>query len=439
MLQNFDNFKKTFSGKIILPTDKEYTQASTVFLSTGTPALIVKPSHAQDVAVAIKFARDSKLAIAVRSGGHSGQGFGTNNGGIVIDVSAMNTVELIDAEEQVVKIGTGARWIEVAEKLRTHGLALSSGDTKTVGVGGLTLGGGIGWLVRKVGLTIDNLLAAEIVTSNGEILRTSSTENSELFWAIRGGGGNFGIVTSFEFTAYPLTEVYAGPISYSIEEVGSVLKNWRDVMRKAPDELNSTALVMPSFAGNPPGVMLLNCYAGDDEQTIEPLKKLGKLVFQDVKKKAYAEVLEDAHPPQGVEIITKVMFVKDFSDEFIDAIAEQCKVQIHIIQIRYLGGAMNKVASDATAFAHRDKEVLIVVPAFIPLNSTPEVVTKALEPWSKLVKFGSGTYSNLLSTNTAEDVKAMYPGSTYERLAKIKKQYDPENVFKSNLNIEPKK
>ncbi len=442
MLLNFDAFKQKFSGQIILPADAAYANTSGVFMHTGAPALVVKPTTSEDVISAIQFARDSKLDLSVRSGGHSGPGFGTNTDGMVIDLSAINSVEIIDTERHIVRVGSGAKWIDVVMKLKEHGLALSSGDTKTVGVGGLTLGGGIGWLVRKVGLTIDCLISAEVVTVNGDVLKASAAENQDLFWAIRGGGGNFGIVTYFEFTATPLSKVFAGMVAYSLDELPNILKGWREVMRVAPEELNSTALVMPSFGGNPPGIMIMCCYAGEDEavamKAIEPLRKLGAVVHEDIKEKAYADVLEDAHPPAGVHIIAKNIFVKEFSDELIDQIQTLCKTAIPILQIRSLGGAMNRVASDATAFPHRSSEVLLVSPTFAPLDATEDVITQSMKPWESLATFGDGTYANLLSTNTTEDIRSAYPQETYSRLAKIKKQYDPENVFKNNFNIQPK-
>lgn len=440
MLNNFDSFKQSFSGEIITPDHKEYEKARTVFLHTGSPEVIVRPKNAEDVVKALQFAKVNNLNLSVRSGGHSGAGFGTNDGGMVIDMTAINSVEVVDKDKHLVRIGAGALWGNVAQELQKHGLALSSGDTKTVGVGGLTLGGGIGWLVRKVGLTIDNLVSAQIVTADGKILHISATENQDLFWAIRGGGGNFGIATYFEFITYPLEQVYSGMMMFGLDDLSAVVTGWRDVMRSAPQELNSTLMVMPSFAGNPPGVMILVCYVGDEgagKKAIEPFQKLGKVVHQDIKMKPYAELLEDAHAPQGMLIIAKDMFVQDFSDALITAIVDQCKVSIPILQIRYLKGTMNAVPTDATAFAHRNSEVLMVSPVFAQPNSTEAEISQALEPWEKLAKFGSGMYCGLLSLNTQAEVEGTYPQATYDRLAKIKKIYDPENVFRGNYNVKP--
>jgi hypothetical protein len=439
--ESLSAFKQHFSGQIILPTDPGYKEASSVFMHTGAPAIIVRPKTAQDVVIAIQFVKDNKLVLSVRSGGHSGPGFGTNTDGAVIDMSHMKAIELIDAEKHIVRIQSGATWVEVATALQQHGLAISSGDTKTVGVGGLTLGGGIGWLVRKVGLAIDNLVAAEVVTADGKVVRASDSEHTDLFWAIRGGGGNFGIVTSFEFAAYPIGKVFAGPISYGIDEVGAVLRGWRDAMRVAPEELNSMIMVLPSFGGNPPAVMILSCSSNSDtaaaQEALAPLKTFGKVLMDGVKQKEYAEVLEDAHPPQGMEVVANNVFLKTFSDEVIAAIVEMCKSAIPILQIRALGGAMNRVAADSTAFPHRDSEVLLVCPTFLPIGAAPDVVDAAMKPWKTLAAFGSGAYANLLSAVTEENVRAAYPQATYERLAAIKKIYDPENIFNQNYNIKP--
>lgn len=436
-----DTLQQTFTGDIILPTDSGYKEASSVMMHTGAPAIILRPKTTQDVVTAIQFVKDNMLVLSVRSGGHSGPGFGTNTDGAVIDMSLMKAVEVIDREKHIVRIESGATWIEVANALQTYGLAISSGDTKTVGVGGLTLGGGIGWLVRLVGLTIDTLIAAEVVTADGKVLKVNSDEHPDLFWAIRGGGGNFGIVTSFEFAATPIGKVVSGPISYGIDEVGVVLRGWRDTMRTAPEDLNSMAVVLPTFGGNPPAVMVFACASNPDEAVasgaVAPLKSLGKVVMDGTKSGDYAEILQDAHAPQGVDVIAHNVFMKEFSDAVIDTIVEMCTSAIPILQIRYLGGAMNRVATDSTAFPHRDSEVLVVCPTFLPVGATPDIVDAAMQPWKKLSSFGSGAYANLLSAATDENIRAAYPQATYERLAAIKKIYDPENLFSQNYNIKP--
>ena len=434
-----DSLKSTFSGKIILPSDAEYEATRNSLFKKGSPAIILQPKTADDVRTAVQFATKNSLLLSVRSGGHSAAGFSTNENGLVIDLSLMRKVEIIDKAKNKVKIEAGASWYDAATTLKPLHLAISSGDTKTVGVGGLTLGGGVGWLVRKHGLTIDHLVAAEVVTAEGKIIRTSATEEPDLFWAIRGGGGNFGVVTSFEFIAQPIGDVFAGHITYGTEHTAEILKGWRDCMRSADESFSSILTILPSFGGNPPAIMISCCYASDDEKTameaIDPLLHLGKLVSQNISRKAYVDVLEDAHPP-GVRIVVKNVFTEKLSDEMIEAIiSAQKKKTDFILQIRSLGGAMNRVASDATAFPHRSSEALLICPHFLPANATDEQIKEAVKPWEAISAFGKGAYSNFVSDATQKEIQEMYLGTTYKRLQKIKTMYDPKNIFSQNYNV----
>lgn len=437
-MKDIETIKQVFAGDVIVDGDALYDEASTILMYKGSPTVIFCPKNNEDIAAAIAYAKGNGLVLSVRSGGHSGAGHSTNDGGVVIDLSHFNGVEIVDEHECLVRIGGGAKWGDIAKKLGEHNLAISSGDTKSVGVGGLTLGGGIGWMVRKYGLALDSLVSAEIVTADGQTLHLSNTENPDLFWAIRGGSGNFGVVTQFEFKAHPVKNVVAGTIAYKLDGMDKLLKGWRDAMRQAPEELTTMFLVMPSFGGNPAAAMIIACYAGDDEaaamQAIEPLTKLGEVIGNDVKQKEYAEVLEEAHPPQGMKVIVHDTFIKDFSNEVIETIASQEGL---ILQLRYLGGAMNRVPAEATAFAHRDNEVLIVAPTFVGPNATDEEIAKALEPWSKIEAFGNGSYCNFLSDASEKSITASYPEATYDRLVQVKKQYDPENTFSQTYNIKP--
>lgn len=434
--------KQNFSGEIILPSDSAYEKARATFIHKGTPAVVVRPCTSKDVAAAIQYAKNNALMLSVRSGGHNGAGLGTNNGGLVIDMSLMNKIEIVNKDQRLVRIETGAVWGNVAKTLQGHGLALTSGDSTSVGVGGLALGGGVGWMVRKYGLTIDSMKAAEIVTADGKILRISANEHSDLFWAIRGGGGNFGVVTYFEFTAYPVGKVFSGMIIYTLENLPGLLKGWRDYMRVATEDLTVMVLLMPAMMGNPPSAIAWCCYAGDDEaaaaKVIDPLLKIGTVVQNNVVKKNYVDVLEEPHPPEGVKIIVNNGFTQNFSDEIIQTVAKHYgKDNSPALQIRSLGGAMKRVPSDATAFHHRNSEVLFVSATFLPMNTSKEDIDKAMIPWNSIAPFTSGAYVNFFSTATADDVSKIYPKSTYERLAKIKKQYDPQNIFNQNYNIMP--
>jgi FAD/FMN-containing dehydrogenase len=433
--------KKAVGGDVIVPGDAEYDAASTIMVTKGAPAVVVRPKSPHDVAAAIAFARANQLKLSVRSGGHSNAGHSTNVGGLVIDLIHLKTVEVLDEAKHTVRIGAGAQWGAVAEVLAAHGLGISSGDTRTVGVGGLTLAGGVGWMVRKYGLALDNLLAAEIVTADGRILRASATEEPDLFWAVRGGGGNFGVATSFEFAAHPTGQVYAGMAMYELADVATLLKGWRDLMRAAPEELTTMFLIMPgvaAFPKMPVAAMILFCYAGDDEavaaKVVDPFLQLGKLMHKDIRLKDYAEVLEDAHPPAGLKVITNNTFIHELTDDAVQGLASAKGL---VLQIRSLGGAMNRIAPDATAFAHRDSEVLVVAPTFVAPDATPEVQHEALAPWRIVAALGNGAYISFFSEDSGNELHAAYPPATYERLARIKQAYDPENIFKQNYNIPP--
>jgi FAD/FMN-containing dehydrogenase len=433
--------KSSIAGEIALPGSPAYEQASAILITKGTPAVVVLPRQTEDIPKILSFARAAELTISERNGGHRNAGHSTNDGGIVIDTRHLNAVAVIDEQKRLVRVGAGATWEAVAKALQPRGWGISSGDTKTVGVAGLALAGGVGWMVRRDGLALDNVAAVEIVTADGTVLRASATENQDLFWAVRGGGGNFGIATSFEFIAHPVDHVYAGMVMYDLQDLRQLLLGWRDYMRTAPEELTTMFLVMPAnpaFAGMPASAIIMICYAGGDEatamQAIEPLLGLGKVINKDIQRKPYADVLEEAHMPEGIKVITNNAFIRELSDEIIDVI---CKNSGQILQIRSVGGAMNRIAPDATAFAHRDNEVLIVAPTFVAPDATGAAIDEALKPWQHIAAFSSGAYVSFFSEATAEALSAAYPPATLERLAQIKKQYDPENIFSRNYNIRP--
>jgi hypothetical protein len=294
--------------------------------------------------------------------------------------------------------------------------------------------------VRKYGLTIDSMLAAEVVTADGRILPASEEENPDLFWAVRGGGGNCGVVTRFEFSAAPVTDVVAGSIVYALEDLPQLVKGWREVMRVAPDELSSAFVVMPAFAGNPPAATVFCCYAGADEATamgvIEPLLRLGTVVQHEIVTKAYPDVLEDPHPPEGIRVVVKSVFVRSLDDDLVQTIGEiYGSGEARVLFLRSLGGAMARVPANATAFGHRDVETMLVSGTFMAPDASDADTEQALQPWQRVAAFGCGSYVNFLSTATPEDVAAIYPPATYERLARVKQEFDPNNVFSQNHNV----
>ena len=316
MNSTLEALRRDFSGDIIEPGDAEYESASRSLFAAGAPAYVLRPRSVGDVQAGIRFATRSQLVLSVRGGGHGLAGFATNDGGVVIDLRDLASVEIVDEEQHLVRVGGGATWGRVAAALAPHGLAISSGDTKSVGVGGLTLTGGIGWKVRKYGLALDNVVAADVVLADGTMVQASATENPELFWGIRGGGGNFGIVTSFEFAAHPTTDVFYGKIRFPASEAAHVLQGWADYLRSAPDELTSVVILADPSAGGPNAPLeILVAFDGDDPElaadALAPIRRLGTVIDDDVALTPYADTLADgATPPPGIEFVTRSAFVE---------------------------------------------------------------------------------------------------------------------------------
>jgi FAD/FMN-containing dehydrogenase len=305
MSSALETLRRDFGGAIIEPGGAEYESARRTPLAVGNPGYVLRPGSVEDVQAGVRFAArfaaSTRLALSVRSGGHGFPGFGTNDGGVVIDLSRLAHVEIIDKERHLVRIGGGATWGQVATALAPAGLAISSGDTKSVGVGGLTLAGGIGWKVRKYGLPLDNVTAAEVVTASSEVVHASAAENPELFWAIRGGGGNFGIVTAFDFAAHPTTDVFYGTITFAAAEAAAVIQGWADYLRTAPDELTSTVEFANPFGGPGAPVEIYVAFDGDDPElaarAIDPIRRLGTVTGDDVALQPYADTLAEGTPP----------------------------------------------------------------------------------------------------------------------------------------------
>ena len=445
MSSALETLRRDFSGDIIEPGEVEYESAGRSRLASGHPAHVLRPGSVGDVQAGVRFAASTGLVLSVRGGGHGFAGFGTNDGGVVIDLSKLADVEIIDSERHLVRIGGGATWGQVAAALAPHGLAISSGDTKSVGVGGLTLTGGIGWKVRKYGLALDNVAAAEVVIASGRVVRASAEENQELFWAIRGGGGNFGIVTAFEFAAHSTTDVFYGTIAFPASEAATVLQGWADYLRDAPDELTSTVAVANPFGGGPEApVEIQVAFDGDDPElgakAIDPIRRLGTVTGDDIALKPYADTLADGvTPPPGLQFALRSAYAdKESVSEVLQILAEvRASERSPFIAVRSVGGAVSRIPDDATAYAHRQAELMVVTTAAGP-KPVVEAARPALEAiWRRLAPHVSGAYANFLSSATAEDVAAIYPVETYQRLAAVKRQYDPGNLFARNHNIRP--
>ncbi len=446
-MTSIDDLRASLDGALLLPGDDGYTDAATTHYATGEPALVVVAASTADAVAAVRHATSNGLRLSVKGGGHGTSGASTNTGGVLLDLVRLDTVELVDETAPVdggalVRIGGGATWGAIAEALSEHDLALTSGDTVSVGVGGLTLGGGIGWLVRKYGLALDSLVAAEVVTADGTVVTASESDHADLFWALRGGGGNFGVVTAFTFAAHPLAGIVSGTITLDPGHLAATLKGWRDVMRSAPEELNVTFAALPAFGpDNPPTVQLSICY-GDTDRTaadaaIAPLLALPGVLSHDIKPMPYRDLLvENPGPPPGITIVDSNSFSDDFSDELIDRL-----VELHealggaVLMIRSLRGAFNRVPTDATAFAWRDAEVLLISAAFLPPDAPAGREDEIRASWRGLGKRVAGAYGNFTSKDDAQTLGVLYPPATRARLDEVKAKYDPDNVFHGNQSL----
>ena len=441
-------------GDLILPGDHNYESERGIWNGNADchPALIVRCADVADVIEAVNFAREQGMVISVRSGGHSLAGYSTNDDGMVIDLSHMKSIS-IDPERRVARIEAGLTWKEVAEALQPYGLALTSGDTGSVGVGGLILGGGIGWMVRKYAMTIDHVRAVEVVTADGEFLRASADEHADLYWGLRGGGGNFGVATAFEVNVDPAGMILGGAVFYDAAEAESVLRAYTRYATEAPDELTTITMLMaappapfiPPERQGSPVVAIIVCYAGDlaeGERVVEPLRHLGTPVADVIAPMPYPVMFaftEEASI-RGLDHYDRSMFMKEMSDDVLHIIAEAVPIisPATIVQIRILGGAMGRVPVDATAFAHRDKRAMVSVFNMGPRSADNERhEALADQVWQSLKSYGDGVYVNFLDKEGEQRVREAYPPATYERLAELKKRYDPDNLFHLNQNIAP--
>ena len=424
--------------EVLVPGDDGYAQTATTLFADGTPDLVVRPRDAAGVAAALRYAGDAGLAVTVRSGGHSMAGLSTSPDGMIIDTRRISGVRLLDPASGRVRVGAGATWGAVAAALRPYGLGLTAGDTNQVGVGGLTLGGGIGWMVRRYGLVIDSLAAAQLVTADGRLIGADAVEHADLFWALRGGGGNFGVAVGFDFTAQPVTSVHFGAVGYQTGDLPRLIAGWRDLMRASDEKLTTTLSLMPAVAGQPASVTLSCCYAssagGEAAEALRPFRALAPVGSDSIRAMSYADVLEDVTPlPPGLRMEVRNVFFTALDDARIGVVDELFTGGGAALSLRSMGGAVARVSRDATAFAHRDAEVMVAA-AFLLSGPTP---SEALNRWSPVAALGSGAYVGFLGSADPADVAAAYPPDTYRRLAEVKRRYDPRNTFRRTHNIVP--
>jgi FAD/FMN-containing dehydrogenase len=445
------DLQRGLAGQVIAPDDAGYDAARTVF--TGgidrRPAVIVKVADASDVARVVALARETGLELAVRSGGHSGAGHGVSEGGIVLDLSGMKAVE-IDVEGRTAWAEAGLTAAELSAALGAHRLAIGFGDTGSVGIGGITLGGGVGYLVRKYGLTIDDLLAAEVVTADGQLLRTDAETHPDLFWAIRGGGGNFGVATRFRYRLHELPSIVGGMLI--LPATADVVARFMAEAAAAPDELSTIANVMPC----PPMpfvpeerhgelvVMAIVAYAGDTEageRALAPFRALAAPIADMVRPMPYAEIYPPDDPDYHPMAVSRTMFVDAIDGDDAQLIVDRLNASdasLRVAQLRTLGGAMARVPAEATAFAHRASRIMVNIAAFYDGPEDQIVRTAWVEDFAAALKQeDEGAYVNFLVDEGEARIRAAYPGSTWDRLRAIKARYDPTNLFRLNQNIPP--
>ncbi len=442
-------------GRVIRPGDADYESARRVYNANidRRPDLIVRCVDVADVMRCVSYARERGLAIAIRGGGHSAPGFGTCDGGVVIDLSSMKGIR-VDPGARTARAEGGSTWADLDHATHAFGLATPGGIVSTTGIGGLTTGGGFGYLSRSYGLSCDNLISADVVTADGELRIASPTQNEDLFWAIRGGGGNFGVVTSFEFRLHPVRDMYAGPILYSLDQTAGVLRLYRDFLRTAPREMSAffAFLIVPSHAPFPehlwgktlPGIMCAcNADPAVAESMIRPLREFGPplLALPHSMPYPFLQSLFDGLVPHGLHHYWKGDFVRDLTEE---AIAEHVKfgprlpTAQSIMHIYPLDGAVQDVGPTETAFAYRDVRFVHVISAIsADSGSLPAYREWAQEYWAALHPHSAaGSYMNFLMEEGEERAAKSYGGNR-ERLAPIKAKYDPENLFRVNQNIQP--
>ncbi len=428
---------------IALPGSELYEKASQFFKRTLAPNIVVRPTSSEEMAVIIHFINENKLPFAIKSGGHSNIVYDLADDIILIDLAALAEVEIADKEKGLIRVGSGALAGKVANKLDQHGLALASGDSRVVGIGGLATGGGLGFLVRKYGALVDDVVSLEVVTADGTIVEANKNANDDLFWAIRGSGSNFGIVTHLTIQAHPVTNVFEVTVSYPLENTATIIKGWRNTMRNAPAEFTSILTVLPSKADTPGSVLIHGCVIGADEtiakEIVAPLLIIGKPNRYSLEPMRYKDILEDmSFRATARYSIARNAFLKTFTDEAIDTIARLSdQGTLPVLQIRHVAGVMNQRPLAMTAFSHRDSEVLVYYSTSVDFNATEKEIHASLEAWRILEPLGSGCYINMSSLATKTEVARAFPPEVLKRLEKIKKQYDPANIFSANYNIPP--
>ena len=451
--RSISELQERLSGYVILPDDERYQSARDLrgFVNTRFPSLIVRAASAEDVAEAVRFARVHGLPFSVRGGGHSIAGYTLLDGAVAIDMTEMTGVT-IDPERQTARVQGGAKSRDLALPAHEHGLALSTGDTGSVGLGGLVTGGGIGFFVRKYGLAADRLLSVRVVTADGEIVSASHVENPDLFWAIRGGGSNFGIVVEFEFQLVPVKNVVGGALVLPATQ--EVVRGYLEYSAQAPDELSTMGTIThapeaPFISADHVGdnvLLILAAWTGDPAEAdaaYAPLRALAEPVADTIGEIPYPAIfqyMEWAEQPHGHSI--RMMFADEIPDAAIDdciASIENASSPVSGIHFRGLGGQLARIPESSAAFAHRQRRYFVAVLGIWFDRDDDASIHHAWTEniWSKISHLREGVYVNFLEREGEARVREAYPDTVYERLAEVKARWDPENVFQANQNVRP--
>ncbi len=449
---SIEDLRPSVLGRVIGPDDPDFDRARMVMpggLGDDRPAVIVKVANADDVVRVIELARQTGLDLAVRSGGHSAAGYGVVEGGIVLDVSDLKSID-IDVDGRTVWAGSGLTAAELATALDEHGLGVGFGDTGSVGIAGITLGGGVGYLGRKYGLTIDDLIAAEIVTADGAILQVDADNEPDLFWAIRGGGGNFGVVTRFRYRVHEVGQIVGGLLI--LPATVDTVAGYIAAAEAAPEELSTIANVMPcpplpfipaEHHGEVVIFGILACVGEPEaaERAIAPFRELATPVADFVHPMRYPEIYPPEDPAYHPMAISRTMFIDHVDRPVAALILDQLAAsdaKMRAAQLRVLGGAIARVPADATAYAHRSSKIMVNVAVFYEGPDDKPRREAWVTAFTRALHQGDdGAYVNFVGDEGDERVHAAYPGATWDRLASVKARYDPTNLFHRNQNIPP--
>lgn len=443
-----DGFQAVLRGDLVRSAHEGYEAARRVWNGNidRRPALIARCAGVADVQQTVNFARTHRLRVSVRGGGHSAPGYGTNDGGLVIDLSPMKGIR-VDPGTRTAWAQGGVLWRELDHETQAFGLATTGGTVSNTGIAGLTLGGGLGWLMGKHGLTVDNLLSADVVTADGQFRRASSTDEPDLFWALQGGGGNFGIVTSFEYRLHPVTQVLGGLVLHPLDQARSVLRFYRGFCQTLPDEAEAYAALLTSPEGIPVSALLLGYNGPIDEgmKVLAPARQFGRPVADLVAPMPYGarqSMLDEPNARHGLHRYWRSAFTERMSDDLIDALVEGAGTfssPMSALLFFYMHGAAARVAPTATAFsARRAQWDFDAIGQWTDGAESPRHIAWVRALWSRVEPHlqGSAYINHLAEDDRPEKVRASF-GESYERLRRLKTVYDPTNLFRANANIPP--